>query len=313
MSLEAPGSAGARARAAAAAAAGSGRAIYELRCQSCHGVNREGNGAAPSLDGVVQRLGADTVQQVIEGGRGEMPSFQGIDTADLNALAAYLSDPDATGGPRPNRPLRQPARSWTVPVAGSGGVPIGKRLEGRMPAAPSAYSAMEGPAYPDGTEGPKQRYYTNYNIMRHITSPPWSTLTAFDLNKGTIKWQVPLGEDVRAVAEGARNTGTMLEPKGILVTPTGLVFHAARDGKIRAYDAENGNELWSADLPAGSAAIPAMYEVNGRAYLVVSATAPTPQLGVGETGVPQGNAAPAANSSGPLKAYVTFALGEKGK
>src|SRR6266446_4825058 len=171
---------------------------------------------------------------------------------------------EAPGAPPPANtpePRRQaePVKSWTAPVAGSGGVPIGKQLEGSMPSGPSGYRAMEGSPYPDGTDAPKQRYYTNYNIIRHVTSPPWSTLTAFDLNKGIIKWRIPLGEDVRAVAEGARNTGTMLEPKGILVTPTGLVFHAARDGKIRAYDAENGNELWSADLPAGSAAIPAMY------------------------------------------------------
>src|SRR5262249_44505003 len=149
--------------------------------------------------------------------------------------------PDGTGT-RPNRSQEQPAKAWTVPVAGSGGVPIGKQLEGRMPTGPSEYSGMEGPGYPDGIDAPKQRYYTNYNIMRHITSPPWSTLTALNLNNGTIKWQIPLGEDVRAVAEGGRNTGTMLEPKGILVTPTGLVLHAARDGKIRAYDAENGKE-----------------------------------------------------------------------
>jgi quinoprotein glucose dehydrogenase len=164
---------------------------------------------------------------------------------------------------------------------------------------------MEGPSYPNGTDAPNQRFYTNYNIIRHITSPPWSTLTSYDLNKGTIKWQIPLGEDVRAVAEGARNTGTMHEPKGILITPTGLVFHAARDGKIRAYDEINGNELWSADLPAGCAGIPAMYEVNGRAFLVVPATASTPQLGVGETGVAPGTTA--AGSAAP-KGYVAFAL-----
>jgi quinoprotein glucose dehydrogenase len=136
-------------------------------------------------------------------------------------------------------------------------------------------------------------------------------LTAFDLNKGTIKWQIPLGEDVRAVAEGVRNTGTMLEPKGILVTPTGLVFHAARDGKFRAYDALDGKELWSVELPAGAAAIPSMYEVNGKVYIVVSATAPTPQLGIGETGVAQGNAA--VTALGAPKAYMAFALGGKEK
>jgi quinoprotein glucose dehydrogenase len=87
-----------------------------------------------------------------------------------------------------------------------------------------------------------------------------------------------------------------------------LIFHAARDGKIRAYDADNGKDLWSADLPAGSAAIPSMYAVNGRGYIVVSATAPTPQLGIGEIGVPTGRAA--AVHAGPPKGYVVFALPE---
>ena len=126
MSLDAPGSAAARARFAAAAAAGSGRALYQQGCQSCHGVNGAGTGASPSLEGVVQRLGAETVQQIILGGRGEMPPFQGIPASDLNALVTYLSDPDGTGT-RPNRSQEQPAKAWTVPVAGSGGVPIGKQ------------------------------------------------------------------------------------------------------------------------------------------------------------------------------------------
>jgi quinoprotein glucose dehydrogenase len=88
-----------------------------------------------------------------------------------------------------------------------------------------------------------------------------------------------------------------------------VVFHASRDGKIYAYDADTGKVLWKGDLPGGSAGIPAMYEVNGRAYIVVAATAPTPQLGVGQTGVPRGpNAAAAQKIEG---AYVAFALPEK--
>jgi quinoprotein glucose dehydrogenase len=235
--------------------------------------------------------------------------------ASFDAPSFYKMSLEAPGAAVPpagtQLPLQQPlAKTWTVPVAGSGGVAVGKQLEGRMPGGTSGYRAMEGPTYPDGTDAPKQRYYTNYNIIRHVTSPPWSTLTAFDLNKGTIKWQVPLGEDVRARAEGARNTGTMLEPKGILITPTGLVFHAARDGRIRAYDVADGTELWSAELPAGSAAIPAMYEVDGRAYIVVAATAPIPQLGVGETGVAPGSV---AITTGAPRGYVAFALPAKAR
>jgi quinoprotein glucose dehydrogenase len=168
---------------------------------------------------------------------------------------------------------------------------------------------MAGAPYPENTKAAKlQRWYTGYNIIRDITTPPWSTLTAYDMNKGTIKWQVPLGEDPRAVKEGAHNTGTMLEPKGAIVTSTGLVFHAARDGKIRAYDADTGKVLWTADLPAGSAAIPAMYEVNGRAYLLVSATAATPQIGISGIGIYYTGGGVGESNVHYDKAYVAFAL-----
>ena len=36
------------------------------------------------------------------------------------------------------------------------------------------------------------------------SSRPIRTLTSYDLNKGTIKWQVPLGDDLRLLAQGVR-------------------------------------------------------------------------------------------------------------
>ena len=59
---------------------------------------------------------------------------------------------------------------------------------------------------------------------------------------------------------------------GMVVTSTGLVFATARDGKMRAYDADTGAMLWTRDLPHGAEGIPSMYAINGRAYLAVSAT-----------------------------------------
>ena len=42
--------------------------------------------------------------------------------------------------------------------------------------------------------------------------------------------------------------------------------------EIRGYDADTGEILWTADLPAGSEGIPAMYEAGGTQYLVVPAS-----------------------------------------
>jgi len=108
------------------------------------------------------------------------------------------------------------------------------------------------------------------------------------------------GDEPRAIAEGGSNTGYPMARTGIITTSTGLLFHAGLDGKLRAYDAETGGVLWTGDLPAGSRGIPAMYEVNGKQYLLVSATQGAARGAAG--------AAPAAASPAPTRAYVAFAL-----
>ena len=116
--------------------------------------------------------------------------------------------------------------------------------------------------------------YTGYGMNGLIVKPPYSTLTAYDLNTGTIKWQVPAGgDDARAVAAGAKDTGFISQRTGIITTSTGLLFHAGGDSKLRVYDSDSGRVLWTGALPAGSRGIPAMYEANGRQYFVVNATA----------------------------------------
>ena len=62
---------------------------------------------------------------------------------------------------------------------------------------------MVGPDYPKGINVPEVRMYTGYGMNGTIVKPPYSTLTAYDLNTGAIKWQVPAGgDDARAMARG---------------------------------------------------------------------------------------------------------------
>jgi quinoprotein glucose dehydrogenase len=103
-------------------------------------------------------------------------------------------------------------------------------------------------------------------------TPPWGTLNAIDLNTGKIAWQVPLGEYDQLTRIGVPKTGTE-NFGGASVTAGGLVFCAGtRDLKIRAFDKSNGRELWSAKLPFGGYAPPAIYQANGRQYVVIAAT-----------------------------------------
>jgi quinoprotein glucose dehydrogenase len=126
---------------------------------------------------------------------------------------------------------------------------------------------------------------------------------AYDLNEGTIRWKVPLGEDAEAAKQGAKDSGILRggERRGIVVTSTGLLFVNTKDGKIRAYDADTGKSLWAATLPAGTEGLPAMYEVHGRQYLVVPAAAP-------QASGRQQYGAPGDSAAG--RAYVAFALPE---
>jgi quinoprotein glucose dehydrogenase len=153
---------------------------------------------------------------------------------------------------------------------------------------------MAGAPYPEGLDVPKVRYYTGYGLSNTIVKPPYSTLTAYDLNRGSIKWQIPTGDEPRA--QGQTGTGVISQRSGIITTSTGLLFHAGEDGKVRAHDVETGKVLWEATLPAGSRGGPAMYEVNGKQYLVVNASQP-----------PQGQRGAAVKTAGP-RAYVAFAL-----
>ena len=102
--------------------------------------------------------------------------------------------------------------------------------------------------------------------------PPWGTLNCIDLNTGKLVWKVPLGEYPELAAQGFPKTGTE-NYGGAIATGGGLLFcSGTRDKKIRAFDEDTGAEVWSAELPWVGIAPPATYEVNGRQYVVITAT-----------------------------------------
>jgi len=304
------GRAGAAGRGGAAAVVNQqGRAVYEQRCQSCHGPDLRGNGVLPSLAGVTTRLSSDQLRELIAGGRQGMPPFADLPPADVTAVIAFLANPVAApppGGGR-GRGFGAPPGPVTGPVVATGGAP-----GARAAAAGGRGGALTN--YPDGIQGPPIRYTSGYGFNYTANKPPYSTITAYDLNAGTIKWQVPAGgDDPRAVATGGTGTGFVNDRAGMVVTSTGLIFHAGGDGTVNAHDADNGRVLWSAKLPAGSRGVPAMYEVDGRQYLVINAGQSLADSQTDSDGNGPGASAPAAGGAptgqpASSRAYVVFAL-----
>ena len=68
--------------------------LYTLHCASCHGPDRKGShdGTYPSLLDVGKRLPEASIKQVLQNGRGMMPSFSHLSEAEHKALLDFLLD-----------------------------------------------------------------------------------------------------------------------------------------------------------------------------------------------------------------------------
>ena len=155
-----------------------------------------------------------------------------------------------------------------------------------------------------------KRYQSGYNVMATSTKPPYTTITAYDLNTGEIKWQVPNGDDPATVdnngkGDGPRDTGGVGARNGMLVTSTGLLFQNTKAGVARAYDVETGKVLWEGKTAGQSTGIPAMYEHDGRQYVVFMSPPVQPGNVGGAAG--GGTSAPPVNPEGAY-GYIAFAL-----
>jgi quinoprotein glucose dehydrogenase len=120
----------------------------------------------------------------------------------------------------------------------------------------------------DGTPYGMRREVMKSPLGIPCIKPPWSTLAAVDMVKGTIKWQIPLGDTpLIHMNVGVPAIG------GPIVTAGGLVFIGASltDDRFRAFDINDGKLLWEVKLPAGGQATPMTYSIDGRQYVVIAA------------------------------------------
>ena len=109
-----------------------------------------------------------------------------------------------------------------------------------------------------------------------FVKPPWGRITAIDLNRGDIAWQIPNGDTPPAVKNHPLLKGVMVprtgspSRAGILVTKTLLFAGEGYEGqpKFRAYDKKTGAIVWETDIPASQTGLPMTYLHRGKQYIV---------------------------------------------
>ena len=211
-----------------------GAAVYRQHCTACHGVDRRGapQQAAPPLTDLSAHFQKPDVVELLEKGKGVMPSFAFLSADDKGAVASYLLGEEAKA--------KAAEAEDDAPVPGT-------------PYTHTGYNRFLDPqGYP-------------------AVKPPWGTLNAIDLSRGIIDWTVPLGELPELTKRGIAPTGTE-NYGGPVATAGGLLFiGATKDEKFRAFDKATGKVLWETSLPAGGYATPATYAVGGRQYVVIAA------------------------------------------
>jgi quinoprotein glucose dehydrogenase len=252
-----------------------GRTVYEQSCQGCHGPDLKGD-RGPQIDNAVIRLGAEATRSVVTKGKGAMPAIASVAPPLLDDLIAFLTKPEAA-----------PPGS-AAPAAALGG---GRRGE---------------PSYPEGVTPPPSRYKTGYGNEPYVITPPWSQITAYDLNTAKIKWQTPFG-DLPEAGPSNKLRGNVYPKSGFVITAGGLILFAGNDSKLYALDKETGEVICTKDLPNGSLGVPAVYEVNGREYVLLAVSGGNP-FPAGGRMAPGGVHPPAIS-----KSYIAFALPEAAK
>ena len=211
-----------------------GRGLYTQFCAGCHGIDRQGGefmGNVPSLIGINQRFEEDQFRATLKDGKGAMPAFAWLADYQAEDLAAYLLELKVKN------------------------IQTNNQIE--VDSSPRKYT---------NTGYIKFRDHEGYPAI----SPPWGSLSAIDIEKAEIKWQIPFGEHEELSKRGLPPTGTE-NYGGPAISSNGLLFIAASmDEKFRVYDQEDGSLLFETALPAAGYATPSIYTVNGKQFIVIA-------------------------------------------
>lgn len=109
-----------------------------------------------------------------------------------------------------------------------------------------------------------------------LTKPPYSRITAINLNTGEHEWMVAHGEGIRQkiIDMGILDPGPVGSPSrtGPVLTKT-LLFIAQADGSrnlLRAYNKATGEIIHEIDLPLAPSGTPMTYMAGGKQYVSIA-------------------------------------------
>jgi quinoprotein glucose dehydrogenase len=118
-----------------------------------------------------------------------------------------------------------------------------------------------------------------------LGKPPYGRISAIDLNKGEILWQIAHGETPDQVRNHPALKGLNIPRTGrpgligTLVTKTLVIAgeggyfttpSGVRGAMLRAYDKSTGNEVGAVYMPAPQSGSPMTYMWNGKQYIVIA-------------------------------------------
>ncbi len=121
-----------------------------------------------------------------------------------------------------------------------------------------------------------------------LVKPPYGRITALDLNKGELVWQIAHGDTPDNIRNHAALKGLTIPRTGrtgrigVLTTKTLVIageggFNTTPEGRgayLRAYDKKTGADAGQVFMPAPQTGSPMTYAVNGTQYLTVSVSGP---------------------------------------
>jgi len=225
--------------------ASAGKLLYMQHCAICHKPDMKGDGIQyPNIAERRKKYTRQDLKVYISKGRGVMPAFDFLSDDEKEELSTYVLNPEASA--------KKVSR---------------KNISEELKEVPYSHTGYN--RWVDANGNP-------------VIKPPWGQLVALDLNTAEYLWKVPLGELDYLTEKGIPPTGTE-NYGGPVVTRGGLVFiGASKDEKFRAFDKDTGEILWEAKLPYGGYATPAVYEADGKQYVVIA-------CGGGKMGTPSGD------------------------